>query len=85
MVANGPLALCYAGVGVRYIGFILLRKGEKASSAEWFASEGLQPGSQPSFAGEFQRFAWDDQSFETIVAECEAMLAKLREAGFAAP
>jgi len=75
-VNGGPNAYCIYNNKIPYLLFKLVT-GEGAASESWFRAQGIEPGTQPPICGQFQKWVWKDDTYDTILEEFIEMVEKM--------
>jgi hypothetical protein len=73
----GPLNLCLLNKKIRYIAFKLIMPTCGATTKEYYQSLGIEPGTQPEICGPFQKWVWEDDTFEVLYREFHEMVEKI--------
>jgi len=75
-VSGGPPACCICNKNTPYLLFKFVTEcGE--TTEERFRRSGLEPGSQPSVCGPYQKWVWKDDTYDVIMEEFLEMVEKL--------
>lgn len=76
-VNNGSAALCIYNRRARCLTFKMLTPSCGATSASYFRSQGIEPGSQLKHETPFQRMVWEDDRLEVIQKEFREMCDRI--------
>ena len=71
--------ITYDNKKTTYIVFKLITPSCGATTKEFFQSQGIEPETQPEFCGPFQKWVWDDDTFEVLQKEFHEMVKKIED------
>ncbi|HEV2263950.1 MAG TPA: hypothetical protein VGR79_05395 [Stellaceae bacterium] len=77
----GPASLCILNPRTRYMLFKIIVPGIHLASEATLRDMGFEPGTQPPFAGPFQRWIWEDDRLDVITREFNAMVERIAQSG----
>lgn len=78
-VNNGPMSLCWMNDQSRYITFKMATPSVAQSTVAFQLSRGFEPGQSLPFATPFQKFVWEDDSFDVINKEFLRMVKQIED------
>lgn len=76
-VNTGPMALCWFNAACRYITFKAAVKNVPAVPLRMITDKGFTPHQNAPFAGNFQKWVWEDDDFDIIIEEFEHMCKRI--------
>lgn len=72
-VNTGPMSLCWFNPRCRYITFKVAVKNVPQVPLTMLTNRGFIPGESPAFANSFQKWVWEEDDFDVIHKEFQAM------------
>jgi len=72
-VNNGPATLLMMNKNIRYIMVKLITESLEGTSTEYYKSKGINYGESLPWATQFQKYVWEDDTYEVIKREFESM------------
>lgn len=76
-VQNGPILLMMCNKSARFLLFILHKEDSPVANMSAFESIGLTPGKQLPYLTAYQKIVWEDDQYEIIQREFNAMVGKI--------
>jgi len=76
-VNNGPAALARLNPRSRSLTFKMVTPSSQATTVAFFEANGLPPGQQLHATGPWHRLVWEEDTFDCLRFEVEAMIARI--------
>ena len=76
-VNNGPATLLMMNKNLRYIMLKLITESVEGTSTEYYKSKGINYGESLPWATQFQKYVWEDDTYEVIKREFDEMCNKI--------